>query len=85
MSPFGWPILLNDFDSLKSGGGCPGTNELKPPTVTAAVSVVWARKKIDLLELVTLRESGLTMRGIASRFGMSKTAVFRALQHIGGR
>jgi IS30 family transposase len=46
---------------------------------------MWTRKpKIDLLELVTLRESGLTTRAIAARLGVGKTTIVRGLKRTGG-
>jgi len=72
--------LFRGSQRLTNGGGCPGTNELvQPPTVRLEYHERWIRKKIDLLELVTLRESGLTMRELAVRFGVSKTTLLRAL------
>jgi transposase len=48
--------------------------------VTVKVSCGWAKSKIDLLELVTLRDSGLTTRAIAARLGVGRTTVVRALK-----
>jgi hypothetical protein len=65
------------FENGWSGGG---TTEPTPLTARLVYSERWAKKKIDPLELVTLRESGLTWRQIATRLGVCKTTVLRAIR-----
>ena len=69
--------LLGDFNS---GGRCQGTNELTPPTVGLTYHERWAKVKIDLLELVTLREAGGSLQSLAKRFGVSRQTVLRRLR-----
>ena len=66
--------------SKRSGGRRSAIPELRePPMARVAYDERWIKKEIDLLELVTLRESGLTLREIASRLGISKSRLFRAI------
>ena len=69
--------------SCSYGRGCPGINELKPPTVRFSYGERWTKNKIDLLELVTLRESGWTLRAIAAKVGIGHTEVLRRLKAQG--
>lgn len=62
------------------GGGCPGINEPVPPTVRLNYVERWAKDKIDLLALVTLREAGLTWREVSLRLGVCKTTALRSYQ-----
>jgi DNA-binding IclR family transcriptional regulator len=47
---------------------------------TLRFKMQWAGRRIDPLELVTLREAGLSLGEIAARLGFSRTGVFRALK-----
>lgn len=69
---------------LTNGGSCLGTNELVQPVARLSYGERWAKKKIDVLELVTLRREGMTMREIGRRLGVAKTSVLRALRLAGG-
>jgi DNA-binding IclR family transcriptional regulator len=50
------------------------------PFAALGFKMQWAVRRIDPLELVTLRDAGLSMREIAERLGFSRTGVFRALR-----
>jgi hypothetical protein len=65
---------------IQNGWSGGGTTEPTPLTARLVYSERWAKKKIDPLELVTLRESGLTWRQIATRLGVCKTTVLRAIR-----
>ena len=65
---------------ISRGGRCPGTNELAQPTVSLGYRERWAKNKIDLLGLETLRDSGLTMLELAVHFGICKSTLFRRLR-----
>jgi hypothetical protein len=78
MKSRGLIYLLNNSSDLQNGGGCPGITELAPPTARLTYIERWTKNKIDLLELVTLREAGLTWREVAERMGVCKTTALRA-------
>jgi hypothetical protein len=78
-----YPFLFYNF---WNGGRTSRTNELSDPVAILAYGERWMKKKIDLSELVKLRESGLTMKAIAARLGVGKTSVVMALKNAkGGR
>ncbi|HAR41017.1 MAG TPA: hypothetical protein DCS07_00015 [Bdellovibrionales bacterium] len=52
------------------------------PTVMLFHRERWTKNKIDLLELVTLRESGLPLRIIARQLGYNRATVLRYLSQV---
>jgi hypothetical protein len=62
----------------QSGGRSSVTIEPRELIAMLAFSERWMRRKIDLAELVTLRESGMTVRQIAMHLGVGKTSVMLA-------
>ena len=72
--------LVSGSTSLTNGGSCSGTNELMPLTVRLVHPEKWTRNKVDLLELVTLRETGLTWQEIALQCGRSRATLTRMLK-----
>jgi hypothetical protein len=75
-------VLFRGSNSLTNGGHRPGKVELVDPITVAleySYSERWIRKKIDPVELVTLRASGLTCEEIAARFGWAKSTIWRHL------
>ena len=69
---------MSRFNHQKIGWRGEGTTE--PLTVLLVYGERWAKSKIDLLELVTLREAGLTWRETAKRLGICKTTALRAMR-----
>jgi hypothetical protein len=65
---------------LQNGEGKIGINEPIEPVAILAYGERWMKIKINLLELVTLRDSGLSLRAIAARLNTSKTSVIKALR-----
>ena len=63
------------------GGRCSGKTELNEPiAVVLDYSEKWiVRRRIDPVELVTLRKSGLTCEELAARFGTAKSTISRHL------
>jgi hypothetical protein len=69
-----------------SGGRSSATIEPQELIAMLVFSERWmSRKKIDLAELVTLRESGMTVRKIATRLGVGKTSVMLAMRELRAR
>jgi hypothetical protein len=71
---------------LTNGGRSSATIEPQELIAMLVFSERWmSRKKIDLAELVTLRESGMTVRKIATRLGVGKTSVMLAMRELRAR
>jgi hypothetical protein len=62
------------------GKGLSGTNEPVQPTVRLIYGERWTKNKVDVLELVTLRNQGLKWREITARLGICRTTANRALK-----
>lgn len=65
---------------MTNGGLKKFINEPTEPVVVLRLVQKWTKKKIDLLELVTLRDSGLSYREISATTGVSTTRLFRVLK-----
>jgi DNA invertase Pin-like site-specific DNA recombinase len=61
----------------ENGGRRSGKTELKPAVVVLDYNEGWIKKKIDLVELVTLRKSGMTYKELAAHFGTAKSTISR--------
>jgi len=66
----------------KNGSGGLAITELMEPTVMLFYRERWTKNKIDLLELVTLRDSGLPLRVIARQLGYNRATVLRYLSQL---
>ena len=75
------PLKCHHSRFAGNGGRRPGKYELNEPiAVVLDYGEKWIiRKRIDPVELVTLRKSGLTCEEIATRFGVAKSTVSRNL------
>lgn len=60
-----------------NGRRCAGINELSVPFAALGFEMQWAVKRIDPLELVMLREEGLSMQEIAVRLGIAGPGCLR--------
>ena len=70
------------MDFKKNGGRSHGITEPDSPVILKEYSEQWTRRVIDPLELVTLRNQGMTYRGIAAHLGFGKTSVVHAMRRI---
>lgn len=66
------------FRDGKNGGHRFAKNELTEPTACLIYEERWTKRKVDISELVTLRESGLKWQEITARLGVSRTTLHRA-------
>ena len=71
------------LDFKRDGGRNSSKTELKPITVFLEYGERWGRNKIDIVELVNLRKSGLTLSEISARLSIGKTTALRRLKRKG--
>ncbi len=64
-----------------NGGGSTRTTELMP-VIRLEFKERWIKPKLDLRELVTLREQGWTLREIATKAGVGRTTILRKLRRV---
>jgi hypothetical protein len=88
---FGWTSESKSIAAIKhlawlcyryfldlNGWSGSGTTETTEPTARLIYELRWKKNKVDISELVTLRNQGLKWREITARMGICRTTAKRA-------